>query len=138
MTPFRAGEAIVPDPPLRTRKALTSVVNAFKLAPGRINDVDRGRRPGIETASADSFDLEEKMKKTPSDSFPPAVCAYAKCQRGPRKTRNKFIPVRAHQKFCSDTCRYRDWIEKQKSAGTKISPRQLAARLHKIEEKLGI
>ena len=78
------------------------------------------------------------MKSTTNPPFPPAVCAYAKCQRGPRKSRQKFIPVRSHQKFCSDTCRYRDWFEKQKYGGAKISPRQLAARLHKIEEKLGI
>lgn len=78
------------------------------------------------------------MKRTPSPSFPPAICAFSKCQRGTRKTRKKFIPIRAHQKFCSDSCRYRDWMEKQKSSGSKITPRQLAARLVLVEKKLGL
>jgi hypothetical protein len=138
MTPFRAGEAISPDPPPTMGKPLTRVKNAFKMGSGSRKDVDRGRRPGIEIASADYSVLEEKMKNPPNSLPVSVVCAFAKCQRGPRKTRKKFTPSRPHQKFCSDSCRYRDWMEKEKQGGMKMTPRQLAARLVLVEKKLGL
>lgn len=76
------------------------------------------------------------MKKPKNPSMMILVCAFTKCQRGPRKTRARFAPSRPHQKYCSDACRYRDWYGKRGTPET--DPSSLARRIKKLEQKIGV
>jgi len=76
------------------------------------------------------------MKRSTKSPVRSKVCAFKKCQRGVDRKRAHFFPIREHQKYCSDACRYNDFIERKK-AGV-VEDREIVSRIQKIEKKLGI
>jgi hypothetical protein len=80
--------------------------------------------------------MKKKRHSMARASFRLRICKYPKCQRGPRRTRNRFTPTREHQLFCSDSCRYKNWMM-ERAAGLPTE-RELVRRARKFEKKVGI